>query len=531
MMGCPVRRRVVLAFGVWTAAICLVPAIPVSSQAQVLQPATRPTLRQKVNDLIEEIVTAEVEVEVTRRQSKLIRMKSDISRVAVSDPSIVDFVPFGSREIQLIGKETGSTTVTLWMGGPDNSQLLTLLVTVTKDNTVDNKRRLEYSELEAMINELFPNSRIQLFPVADKLIVRGQARDEQESTEIMAIIRENAQGPGMGAGGGNLTSGGPAAQPFPDASTLPRANIINMMMVTGEKQVLLKVRIAELKRAAARSIGANFNFDIKEFMLTSFLSGGGNVLASGAFSEGSFNLVLSALMTNGTAKILAEPNLVTLSGLPATFLSGGEFPVPTVVGVGGAQAATTSFKGFGTALTFLPTVLDKDRIRLNVTPTFSSLNKTNSVNGIFGLDVRTVSTTVDLRRGQVLAVAGLLQEQQAGSSTRIPFLADIPLLGRLVSSTNITRDETELLILVTPELVHALEPDQAPSILPGMEVTEPNDLDFFIYGDWEGRPDCHHRSTVWPLYKTRSKRCGTVGVEGGQPSDMYYINGPFGYSE
>jgi pilus assembly protein CpaC len=495
--------------------------------------APRPAVMKKVNDLVDEVVQAELEVEVTKRRSKILRMKQDVFRVAVADPSVLDFVAFGSREIEIIGKETGSTTVTLWLGTEQQAVLMSMLVTVVKDEAVDNQRRLEYAELADMINELFPNSRVQLFPIANKLIVRGQARDEQEAVQIMAIVRENAdQLAGNGwNGGGYLVGGGTAAQPFPDASTLPTSGIVNMLMVPGEKQVMLKVRIAELKRSASRSLGADFDLAIKEFFFSSALGNAGNALLSGTFSEGSFNLVLKALASNGTAKILAEPNLVTLSGQPATFLSGGEFAVPTVVGVGGAQAATTSFKGFGTSITFTPTVLDKDRIRLQVSPTFSTLNKSNSVGGVFGLDTRSVATVVDLREGQVLAIAGLLQEQQRGDISYVPYLGKIPGLGVLFSNRTVTRDETELIVLVSPELVHALEPEQAPQILPGMEVTEPHDKDLYWYGDNEGRPDCHHRSTVWPLYHSRMKRCGYYECETMHQSQQYYMNGPYGYSQ
>jgi len=498
--------------------------------------AQEQSTKQKVNELVEEIVTAEVEVEVSKRRSKILRMKEDIFRAAVADPSVLDFVAFGSREIELIGKETGSTTVTLWLGEEGNARLLSMLVTVKKDDAVDKQRRLEYRELEAMINEMFPNSRVHLFPIADKLIIRGQARDESESVEIMSIVRENAAnlsgGNGFGGGwGGNVTAGGTAAQPFPDASKLPQARVINMLSVPGEKQVMLKVRIAELKRSALREIGANIDFEIKEFMLSSALTNGANLLTSGTFSDGAFDVAIKALVTNGSARILAEPNLVVLSGNTGTFHAGGEFAVPTVVGVGGAQAATTTFKGFGTSVTFQPTVFDKDRIRLAVTPTFSSLNKNNSVGGVFGLDTRTTSTVVDLREGQVLAIAGLLQEQQAGDHVRLPVLGEIPGLNLLTGDRSISRDETELLIMVSPELVHPLEPHQAPQILPGMEVTEPNDLDFFIYGDIEGRNESHHRSTVWPLFHSRAKRCGYFEQEACHKSGKYYLNGQHGFSE
>jgi pilus assembly protein CpaC len=493
----------------------------------------RDTLDRRVTDLVEEVVSAEIEIKVQLHRSKILRMKQDIFRVAVADPTILDFVAFGSREVEIIGKLTGSTTVTFWIGDEVNAQLLSMLVTVVKDDAVDDRRRLEYGELEAMINEAFPNSRIQLVPIADKLLVRGQARDEEEALQIMSLIRQNGGSSGSPGGGGsmNLAAQGAAAEPFPDASELPAATVINMLEVPGEKQVMLKVRIAELKRSAVRELGADFSIDIKDFFLESVLAGGGNLFATGTFNDGAFELVLNWLMTNGSAKILAEPNLVVLSGHPATFLAGGEFPVPTVVGVGGAEAASTWFKGFGTQLNFTPTVLDKDRIRLHVAPTFSTLNSDASVDGIFGLDTRSVMTTVDLREGQVLAIAGLLQEQQVGENARVPFLGEIPGLNVLLADRSISRDETELLILVSPELVHGLEPDQAPAILPGMEVTEPDDCQFFWHGDIEGDPNVHHRSTVWPLYRSKMKRSGApFNARSQQCSQQYYIQGNHGYS-
>ena len=150
--------------------------------------------------------------------------------------------------------------------------------------------------------------------------------------------------------------------------------------------------------------------------------------------------------------------------------------------------------------------------------------------GIFGIDTRSVNTTVELREGQVLAIAGLLQEQQASESSRVPLLGETKLLKPLFETKKVTRDETELLILVSPELVHPMEADEAPSILPGMEVTEPDDVDFFIYGDIEGRPGFHHRSTVWPLFRDRYCRCKD-DFEAIKRSQQYYVHGPNGFSK
>jgi pilus assembly protein CpaC len=166
-----------------------------------------------------------------------------------------------------------------------------------------------------------------------------------------------------------------------------------------------------------------------------------------------------------------------------------------------------------------------------VAPTFSTLNSENSVNGIFGLDTRSASTTVDLREGQVLAIAGLLQEQQRGDVSRIPWFGRIPGLGAIFANKSISRDETELIILVTPELVHPLEPEDAPSVLPGMEVTEPDDLEFFFYGQIEGRPCCDHRSTVWDNYRRRLKYGSDCDDACYRTSEDYYIHGPHGFSQ
>jgi pilus assembly protein CpaC len=142
-----------------------------------------------------------------------------------------------------------------------------------------------------------------------------------------------------------------------------------------------------------------------------------------------------------------------------------------------------------------------------------------------------VSTTVELREGQVLAIAGLLQEQQRGDSSRIPVIGNIPFLNVLTSNKSITRDETELIVLISPELVHPMEPGNAPTILPGMEVTEPDDFEFFIFGHIEGKPNCQHRSTVWPLYRSRIHKAKKNQEVLYSASEDYYIHGPHGFSE
>jgi pilus assembly protein CpaC len=418
----------------------------------------------------------------------------------------------------------GQTTLTLWFG---DQEVLRYLVKVSRDTEVEDKRESEYRDLQNMVNEMFPNSSIQLIPIADKLIVRGQARDAEECTQILAVISDEAVGQGGGLlGWGNAVGVGNAANPHPGSDDLPASRIINLMDVPGEMQVMLKVRVAELSRSALRDMGFDIKGKIGSFSWNSLLG------TTGAFSAvldtTDVQLALTAMSSNSYSKILAEPNVVTLSGRPATFMAGGEFAVPVVVGVEGAAAATTNFRGFGTMVMFTPTVIDKDRIRLQVVPTVSSLNKANSVDGIPGLNTRTVATTVDLREGQWLAIAGLIQDEQEGSKVRVPLIGDIPVVDALFSRKHIKRDETELIILVSPELVHPLEPEEAPLILPGMEVTEPGDWQFFGYGNYEGNPHCDHRSTV---YNLQFRRALTAKHQARyQACQDYFIGGEHGLS-
>lgn len=509
-------------------------APPKKKDAAAKKKPAQSALSKRVQDLIQDVREAELELKVKLRRTKLVRTKRDIVRVSVADPSIVQFLAFGPREVQFTGIGLGSTSVTLWLQGDQadgsDNKTLSMLLTTIPDRTAEERRRVSYAELQGMINEFFPNSRIQLIPIADKVIVRGQARDEREANKIMSILRAQGDIQAGSFTGFGFTSQGRIADPYPDGADLPDATLISMLEVPGVKQVMLKVRIAELSRSAARNLGVDFNLNLEDFLLSSALAGGGNIMATATFGENVLNASISALETNGVAKILAEPNLVVLSGQTANFIAGGQFPVPTVVGVGGAQAATTSFQGFGTQLTFTPTVLDRDRIRLQVAPTFSTLNSSSSVGGVFGLDVRSVATQVELREGQTFAIAGLLQEQSAGSSARIPFFGNLPLVRSLFESKSISRSEKELIILITPELVHPLEHEDAPLVLPGMDVTEPGDLEFFIRGRIEGRPGVDHRSTRWWTYRDRMwRKARNYSLY--HKSDDYYICGPQGFSQ
>ncbi len=505
-------------------------------ESPVTPPAPAPVVRAKLNDLIFEEFPIEAILRIDPVKSKLLRTKLPVARIAITDPSIVEITQYNPNELEFYGKRSGETSLTLWFGQMGGElKVLRYLVKVGPDLGDQMRAEEEYKLLESRINEMFPNSQVQLIPILDKLIVRGQARDAEEATQIMGLLR--GQGVNQGGFSGGVVQG--AVGKIPGAEDLPAYNVISLLEVPGEKQVMLKVRIAELTRSALRELGLNFNVLKNNFNITNSVGGASNI--SAILEGGDINLFIRAFSSNGNAKILAEPTLVTLSGRTATFLAGGEFAVPTVVGVDGVGAATTTFRGFGTQLNFTPTVLDKDRIRLQVRPSFSTLNSANAVNGIPGLNTRSVQTMVDLREGQWLAIAGLIQDQQAGTKGRIPWLGDIPVAGALFSSNMIKREETELVVLVSPELVHPLEPEQVPLILPGVDVTEPTDKEFFWHQRIEGDPNCQHRSTVWPQHSYHIRQANMRAIHeakrqakhlgGYQNCQSYYISGPHGFSD
>ncbi|HUT09544.1 MAG TPA: pilus assembly protein N-terminal domain-containing protein [Thermoguttaceae bacterium] len=500
-----------------------------------------PQTRAKVDTLIREILDPEISIEIDSQRSKLIRTNEPVRQFSITDPDVLEVVQFSAQEFELIGGEPGQTTLTLWFG----DQVLRYLVEVTRDESDQQLVEDQYGKLQDRINEMFPDSMVQLIPIADKLIVRGQARDSAEASEILSLIAgqavdqtgrqigANTLNNWAGGGGGGFVTLGRAALPIPGADDLPASQIISMLDVPGEQQVMLKVRIAELSRSALREMGADLRVLAGDFTLTTTLGVAGVFQA--ILESEDLRLAFQALSSNGYSKILAEPNLVTLNGQSAHFIAGGEFAVPTVVGVDGVGAATTSFRGFGTELEFTPTIIDKDRIRLHVSPSFSTLNEDVEVGGIPGLNIRAVSTTVDLREGQWLAIAGLLQDQQSGSKLRVPFLGDIPVIDTIFSKRNVKRDETELVILVSPEIVRPLDPCETSLFLPGMEVTEPNDCDFFTRGYYEGRPRQFYRSTIFPIVSrmTEVQDYGMFETKqriGYQDSEAYYFYGPRGFS-
>jgi len=342
-----------------------------------------------------------------------------------------------------------------------------------------------------------------------------------------------------------------------------QSQVINLLRVPTSQQVLLKVRVAELNRTGLRQIGADFLASFPQFGSlfgteiagngfaagrvgnTTFPNGrrgvggdirdlnlGSQATAFGTFSHGAFSSILTALRRNNLVKILAEPNLVALNGHQASFLAGGEFPVPSFSGVGAGSGvggtSSTQFKEFGVRLAFLPLIQDNETIRLTVDPEVSTVDfsvATTLVPGgspVPGLNVRKSHTTVDLRQGETLAIAGLMQLELDGSTQRIPGLGDLPYIGAFFSNTTSNRVEKELVVLVTPYIVEPMPQGQVPPT-PGDEVRQPNDLEFFFLNRIEGRTGVDTRSTTNYDDPLRLIRNSIV--------ERKYLIGPSGYSK
>ena len=331
------------------------------------------------------------------------------------------------------------------------------------------------------------------------MLVRGQAYDGEEAQNILQIVRAevfssigrnndlgNQGGLNNFAQAGNFLggAGGGGGQ-----NTGFRDIVINELSVPGEYNVMMRVIVAEINRSQMRNFGFDWKvaFNSSRHSVGGNLGGGAGTTLAGIFENGEIQVLVRWLQSNGTVKLLAEPTLTCMSGTSSSILAGGEFAVPTIIGLGGGQA--TSFRGFGTSLVVTPTVMDRDLIRLQVVPEFSEINSNNAVNGIPGTNVKRIQTTVELREGQTFAIGGLLSRQEISNISRIPLLGDIPYVGpKLFQSKNASEVETELLVLVSPEIVRPMEPDEVPP-MPGFNHPHPNDHDLWHLGRSEGTPD------------------------------------------
>lgn len=403
-------------------------------------------------------------VQLSVGQSVLVNTETLISQVSLAEPNIADSILLSPRQVYVVGKGVGRTTLTLW----DSTRQASILDIEVMPDIVRLKDRLQ---------AILPHEPIRVTAAHDGLTLYGEVSSAAHMERALTLAERFAP-----------------------------EQVVNLMQVTGVHQVMLEVRVAEMASTLRKRLGFNFgaiadgNFYGVSLLgnLIDIPSAAPDLLSPFDISTAASSLFrfnaggvtitsfLDALKEDGLIRILAEPTLVTLSGQEASFLSGGEFPVPVPQNF---DNITIEFRPFGVALSFTPTVLSPDKISIQVAPEVSELDFANAVTiagfRVPGLTIRRAATTIELGDGQSFAIAGLLQESVRETVSKLPALGEIPVLGALFRSSSFTRGETELVIVVTPRLVKPLDVGKQP--LPTDGYVDPNDVDFFLFGKLQGK--------------------------------------------
>ena len=390
-------------------------------------------------------------VGVALGKSQLVHVGRSYAQVLVGDQLIADVLPMPGDTVYVLGKKLGATNLTIY--DARHTLVGVLDVVVGPDG----------AGLRAALAASLPGEAVGVRASGDSLVIDG--------TVSNAVVAERAA---------RL------------AETFAPGKIVNFIALGAPQQVLLEVRFSEMQRSTAKALG------IRTLALSNagnFSSATGNSPAesfgqiSGSFGIGAvnINLTLDALEQKGLITTLAQPNLIALSGETASFLAGGEFPVPvasTSATTGGLPTITIAFKEFGVSLAFTPTVLGDGRISIVVAPEVSAIDTNASIRAggisIPGLRTRRARTTLEMRDGESFAIAGLVGADFANSVRQLPLLGDLPILGALFRSTRFDRNETELVITVTPHLVRPVAP--AALALPTNKVRPPSEAAQFLLG-------------------------------------------------
>jgi pilus assembly protein CpaC len=443
-----------------------------------------PPITRKIDNITDRL-------EMVINTSRLLTLDLKIPRAQVNNKDVVDLQALSPNTIQISAKKAGVTQVNLW---DEKGQIHAIDVLVFADPR----------PLTMLLQSQFPHATIKVTPSNSGVILSGLVTDPDDAAQIIKIAEDY----------------------YP--------KVISRIRVAGVQQILLHVKVLEVSRTKLREMGFDFWTSNQSFFLASTPSGLLNSTSAAGTSAGGlwaapatsaagdtfrFGVVsdnfaffgfLDALRQYQMAKVMAEPTLVTVSGRPAFFNSGGEFPILIPSGLG---TTSVDFKKFGTQVDFVPVVLDNGNIRLEVKPRISFLDNTLSVTTqgitIPGLNVREVDTGVEMKAGQTFAIAGLVQNRTEYSNTGIPYLADLPYFGAAFRKVKEDMNEIELIIMVTPELVEPMNPADVPPCGPGMTSRSPNDCELYWKGYSEvpaGGP-CGASDCLW----------GNEGTSGGIP--------------
>jgi len=390
------------------------------------------------------------DLRLTVGKSVVIDYPVDISRISTSNPDVVDASPVTSREILLQGKASGIATLVVWSKTGQRN-----FYNVTIEQNLDPLRRL--------LAETFPNADIHVQSSRDSLSLTGHVPSRDVADRAIAL-----------------------AAPF--GKTIVGNLQLDRQPI--EKQIVLRVRFATLDRNVSSQFAVNLVSTGAANTIARTTTGQASAptpgaiapaAAGGGASNGTFSLsdalnifafrsdlnlgaVISALQAKGVLQILAEPNLVTTNGKEASFLAGGEFPVPVIQGGANSGAVTVQFREYGVRLSFTPEITENQTIRMHVKPEVSTLDTANSVTisgfSIPALATRRIETNIELGPRQSFVIAGLIDDQVNDQFSRIPGLASLPVLGALFKSRILTKSRSELIVLVTPEITTPIEPGQ-----------------------------------------------------------------------
>jgi len=393
-----------------------------------------------------------VQTNVVMDDTVIIRSDTVFREVRVANADVADVLVLTNKTFQILGKESGRTNVMLY---DENNRLVDI---------VDVRVGYDIKDLRQTLYETFPEEKVRVREMADGIYLSGDVRNGNIAERIVKIAQAYAP-----------------------------EKVTNGLSVRESHQVMLEVKFIEATRDVIKDLGVGLLVQQSgEFSVTTpgGLSSGllPALSASGLGSIGptNINVQIDALEEDGVIRTLAEPNLVAMSGDTASFLAGGEFPIPIAQDEG--QISIT-FRQFGVSLAFTPTVLDDGIINLKVAPEVSQIDPTNAVSvggvAVPGLRVRRADTTVELRNSQSFAIAGLLENNISNNKAQIPWLGDVPVLGSLFKSSRYQKSETELVIIITPRLVQPAR-DLRDLATPLDHSILPSESEFFLNGRMNG---------------------------------------------
>lgn len=454
-------------------------------------------------DEVRQVYSEKKHLTVSVNQTVILDFSSPIKRAAVVNDKIADVSVLSPRSIMISGKSFGFTQIVLW--NENDGQMI-------YDIRVD----VDMAQLANLIKDASPQSKVKVSTLWDSVVLTGNVPDAPTATRIIELAKVFS------------------------------SKVQNQLSIAGSQQVLLRATVAEVSRGAVKALGLNGTFfgakafggsNVGNINPTSIglqnerlipvntpnqfqVIGGDLAVGSGTtmyfgLPKAQMELFLQAMQDNNLVKVLAEPNLVAISGQQAEFLAGGELPIPTP----NENGIAITFREYGVRLRFQPVVQAGQIIRLTVTSEVSEPDYTNAVQIegyiVPGISKRTATTVVEVGSGQTFAIAGLLSERLNNAIEKVPGVGDIPVLGALFRSVNFERRQSELMILITPDLASPMNAGEA-MYIPGKDIQPPTDWELYGLGIVEGKKEtsetCMNEPTQ-PRFDPPGPLCGPWGLQ------------------